>query len=191
MNIGPAEIIIVLVIALLVFGPKRLPQMGRQLGRGVREFRRAAETARTELGLDGVIEDVNAVKDEVTSALGIDEIKATITGVTDDLGVNELKAGIEDVKSSMGVEEISAGIGSVKSAMSFDVRGAAKSAVTGKGAKKSAAADTSADATEAAPEPEITPFQDVEASPVAAPDAVPEAPVAAPDAPAAPAGVDA
>ena len=38
-NIGPLEIAILLVIALLVFGPKRLPEMGRSLGRGMREFK--------------------------------------------------------------------------------------------------------------------------------------------------------
>jgi len=38
-NIGPAEIIIVLVIVLLIFGPKRLPDLGRSLGRGMREFK--------------------------------------------------------------------------------------------------------------------------------------------------------
>jgi sec-independent protein translocase protein TatA len=38
-NIGPLEIGIVLVIALLVFGPKRLPELGKSLGRGIREFK--------------------------------------------------------------------------------------------------------------------------------------------------------
>ena len=38
-NIGPLEIGIVLVIALIVFGPKRLPELGRSLGKGIREFR--------------------------------------------------------------------------------------------------------------------------------------------------------
>ena len=38
-NIGPLELIVVLIIALVVFGPKRLPELGRSLGRGIREFR--------------------------------------------------------------------------------------------------------------------------------------------------------
>ena len=38
-NIGPVEIIILLVIVLVIFGPKRLPTLGRQLGRGMREFK--------------------------------------------------------------------------------------------------------------------------------------------------------
>ena len=38
-NIGPLEIVIVLIIALVVFGPKRLPELGRSLGKGIREFR--------------------------------------------------------------------------------------------------------------------------------------------------------
>jgi sec-independent protein translocase protein TatA len=38
-NIGPTELIIVLVIVLLIFGPKRLPGLGRQLGSGMKEFK--------------------------------------------------------------------------------------------------------------------------------------------------------
>jgi sec-independent protein translocase protein TatA len=38
-SVGPTEIIIVLVIVLLIFGPKRLPDLGRSLGRGMREFK--------------------------------------------------------------------------------------------------------------------------------------------------------
>jgi sec-independent protein translocase protein TatA len=38
-NIGPTELIIVLVLALLILGPKRLPAAGRSLGQGMREFK--------------------------------------------------------------------------------------------------------------------------------------------------------
>jgi sec-independent protein translocase protein TatA len=38
-NIGPLELAIVLLIVLIVFGPKRLPGLGRQLGSGMREFK--------------------------------------------------------------------------------------------------------------------------------------------------------
>jgi sec-independent protein translocase protein TatA len=38
-NIGPMELIIVLVVVLLIFGPKRLPGLGKQLGTGLREFK--------------------------------------------------------------------------------------------------------------------------------------------------------
>ena len=38
-NIGPVEIIIVLFIVLVIFGPKRLPELGRSMGKGMREFK--------------------------------------------------------------------------------------------------------------------------------------------------------
>ena len=38
-SIGPTELIIVLAIVLIIFGPKRLPGLGRQLGAGMREFK--------------------------------------------------------------------------------------------------------------------------------------------------------
>jgi sec-independent protein translocase protein TatA len=38
-NIGPIEIFLVLLVALIVFGPKKLPELGKSLGRGIQEFR--------------------------------------------------------------------------------------------------------------------------------------------------------
>ena len=42
-NIGPLELLVVLIIALIVLGPQRLPEVARSVGRGMREFRSALE----------------------------------------------------------------------------------------------------------------------------------------------------
>jgi len=42
-NVGPLELLVVLIIALIVLGPQRLPEVARSVGRGMREFRAALE----------------------------------------------------------------------------------------------------------------------------------------------------
>ena len=49
MQIGPMEILVILVIALLIFGPNKLPEMARTVGRGVREVRRFQRMVQGEL----------------------------------------------------------------------------------------------------------------------------------------------
>jgi len=48
-GIGMTELLVVLVVALLVLGPKRLPEIARSLGRGMAEFRRASNDLRASL----------------------------------------------------------------------------------------------------------------------------------------------
>jgi sec-independent protein translocase protein TatA len=61
-NIGLPELAIVLIIALVVFGPKRLPEMGRQLGRTLREFKSATSDIRSQIGIDDIADSVNDLK---------------------------------------------------------------------------------------------------------------------------------
>lgn len=42
-RLGPGEIILILVAALIIFGPRRLPELGKALGRGIREFQGAVK----------------------------------------------------------------------------------------------------------------------------------------------------
>lgn len=48
-NLGFPEIAIILLVALLVFGPKKLPDLGRSLGNGIREFRKGTQGLKDEL----------------------------------------------------------------------------------------------------------------------------------------------
>ena len=46
LNIGPPELLLIIVIALVVVGPQRLPDLGRTIGRGLREFRKVQDEVR-------------------------------------------------------------------------------------------------------------------------------------------------
>jgi Tat protein translocase TatB subunit len=54
LNIGPQELILVLIIGLIVVGPKRLPELSRQIGRGLREFRKLQDDVKGFVNLDEV-----------------------------------------------------------------------------------------------------------------------------------------
>ena len=62
-NFGIWEILLLLLVVMLVFGPKRLPEMGRSLGRGMREFKDSVSGLRAdeELDADGDGSSANAV----------------------------------------------------------------------------------------------------------------------------------
>ena len=50
-QIGPLEILVVAVLALVVFGPERLPEMGRSLGKGMNQLKRMASEVKSEFDL--------------------------------------------------------------------------------------------------------------------------------------------
>ena len=58
-QIGPMEIILVLVVALLVLGPKRLPEAGRSIGKGMREFKDS---------IAGITKDEDQSQQDLTAA---------------------------------------------------------------------------------------------------------------------------
>ena len=56
-NLGAPEILMILLVALLVFGPRKLPELGKSIGAGLREFRRSTQGLKEEF--DGAMRDVN------------------------------------------------------------------------------------------------------------------------------------
>jgi TatA/E family protein of Tat protein translocase len=59
-SIGMPELIIIFVIALIIFGPRKLPELGRSLGRSLSEFKRASNELRSTLEEEIRIEDQRA-----------------------------------------------------------------------------------------------------------------------------------
>lgn len=69
-NIGPLELAIVFVIVLLIFGPKRLPGLGRQLGTGMREFKDSITGSGKNDRDDDDDDDLRDDRHKVEAALG-------------------------------------------------------------------------------------------------------------------------
>jgi sec-independent protein translocase protein TatA len=59
-NIGPTELIFLAVFLLLIFGAKRLPELGSGLGKGIREFKRSMREINTEIDRDDPPQQLNS-----------------------------------------------------------------------------------------------------------------------------------
>jgi TatA/E family protein of Tat protein translocase len=53
-GIGMPELIIILIIALIIFGPKKLPEMGKALGRAIKEFKKTSQELKEEIEFDDI-----------------------------------------------------------------------------------------------------------------------------------------
>ena len=71
LNIGPGEMIFVLALALLIFGPKRLPELARDLGKAVRSFQQASQQITSELTkeMSEASKTLDQASDSVSGAL--------------------------------------------------------------------------------------------------------------------------
>ena len=51
-RLGPTELLVIFSVALFVFGPKRIPEIARSLGKGIREFKQTANEVKASVDLD-------------------------------------------------------------------------------------------------------------------------------------------
>ncbi len=64
-NIGFPELLIILAIALLIFGPKKLPEVSKSLGRAIREFRRTSDEIKDKIEQEIQASEFKEIKDEL------------------------------------------------------------------------------------------------------------------------------
>jgi sec-independent protein translocase protein TatB len=69
-GIGMPELIVIMVIALIVIGPKKLPDLARALGKGMAEFRRATQEIKESFDLDEDIKEVQKDLADTVSGIG-------------------------------------------------------------------------------------------------------------------------
>jgi sec-independent protein translocase protein TatA len=89
-SIGMPELILIFIVALLVFGPKKLPELGKSLGRGLAEFKKASEDLKRTIENEieqgkqeaaAVKQQVSEVKNTLAAAAPADPLRPTETTV--------------------------------------------------------------------------------------------------------------
>lgn len=76
-GLGVPELIVIFVIALVVFGPKKLPELGKALGKGIAEFKRASQEVK-----DSIESEVRAAEHTIDTA----KLKADVEGTIREAG---------------------------------------------------------------------------------------------------------
>lgn len=86
-SIGGGEILMILVLALLLFGPRRLPQIGKTLGRTLSEFRRATNDLKHNLEHEVALEDLKSLKTARDGLHSVGREIADIVSESNPLGI--------------------------------------------------------------------------------------------------------
>jgi TatA/E family protein of Tat protein translocase len=79
-SIGPAELILIFVVALLVFGPKKLPEIGRSVGKALREFKRTSDEIKGRIEEEIEASELKDIRKDIRS--GVDDLRASVDQVT-------------------------------------------------------------------------------------------------------------
>ena len=74
-NIGLPEMMVIMAIALLVFGPKKLPEIGRSVGKALREFKKSTEEIKDKFEEQIRADDFREIQNDIKKGLGTDELK--------------------------------------------------------------------------------------------------------------------
>ncbi len=82
-SIGPTELILIFVIALLVFGPKKLPEIGRSVGKALREFKKTSEEIKSRIEEEIDASEIKDIRKDIQS--GVNDIKSGVKSFQDDV----------------------------------------------------------------------------------------------------------
>ena len=94
-NIGLPEMILIMTVALIVFGPKKLPEIGRTLGKAVREFKKSTEDIKTRFEEQIKMDELKDIRDDLK------DIKSNLSDVGP---LKDFREGLNDIKKDFNVE---------------------------------------------------------------------------------------
>ena len=96
------ELVLIFVIALLVFGPKKLPEIGRSVGKALREFKKTSDEIKGRIEEEIEASEIKDVRKDIRT--GLDDLQS---------GVNDIKSGVksfqDDIKKDIATNETGEG----------------------------------------------------------------------------------
>lgn len=89
--LGMPEIIMIFIVGLLLFGPRKMPQLGRSIGRALGEFRRASNEFKRTVEDEVAAEEIRSVENEIRDikSAGTDFVKKTIDAAAEEPAPSE------------------------------------------------------------------------------------------------------
>ena len=102
-NLGITELILILLIAFVVVGPKDLPKIARALGRFVRRARALIEEVKREAGLDEIEQEFTAVREDARLTMRQADIREPLSGAKRELEgeITAVRREIDDLKTDL------------------------------------------------------------------------------------------
>ncbi len=98
-GIGMTELLVILVIALIIFGPKRLPELAKHLGKAMREFKKATDEVKENIGLNELeLNDFSSNEEIPTDEKTSSEAPPEPSGELDKTGVESEEETMEEGK---------------------------------------------------------------------------------------------
>jgi len=94
-SIGPTELILIFIVALLVFGPRKLPEIGKSVGKAIREFKKASEELKGRIEDEIQASEIRDVHKDLRE--GMNSLRDGIRGIADASGVTDLKNELKGV----------------------------------------------------------------------------------------------
>jgi TatA/E family protein of Tat protein translocase len=98
-SVGPTELILIFIVALLVFGPKKLPEIGKSVGKAIREFKKASEEIKGRIEEEIQASEIKDIGKDIKA-----EVQSLHDGIKKELPTSPLQDLRKDIAS--GIESL-------------------------------------------------------------------------------------
>ena len=102
-NIGLPEMMLIMAIALIVFGPKKLPEIGRSIGKAIREFKKSTEEIKDRFEEQIKMDDLKDIRSDFKDIKSNLSDISPLKGFQD--GLNDIKSNLDDLNPLKGLKD--------------------------------------------------------------------------------------